>query len=540
MSNFEYWQNNIKDKKIQKELKKLTKTQKNDNFETNLEFGTAGMRGVMQVGSSRMNVVTVSKLAYAVGEYLQKFDKKDVVICFDTRLGSKSFSRIFAKALLLHGVDVYLFKKFAPTPLCVFMTKKLGATLGVMITASHNNKTFNGIKIYDQNGIQIDDVTQVEISQIFNSLNEVDIFNQVKKSKPKKKAKFVSEKLALTFVDEIKDENKKDLKIVYTPLNGTGLKYVSKILRQNGYKFFVPKSQKNGNGEFKTCPYPNPEFEKTFFEAKKLAIKKNADLIIATDPDADRIGVMVKNNDEYIKLSGNEVAYVFAQYLVDHKREKNSFVVTSVVTSPLVEEICKQNNIICQKTLTGFLSIGTKGYELQQKYGKLSQLMLCEESCGYVVNNSYFDKDGIYATLLMCDICSWLKSQNKSVIDYLNKIYTKYGYVTTLSDSVVFEGNDSKQKMKEKVDKFRQNPPKTVQKQQILKITDYLLDNTGLKKQNFLKFESEDITVILRPSGTEPKLKLYVFAKDNTKDGADKKASESLKEFKTLLLWMKK
>ena len=540
MSNFEYWQNNIKDKKIQKELKKLTKTQKNDNFETNLEFGTAGMRGVMQVGSSRMNVVTVSKLAYAVGEYLQKFDKKDVVICFDTRLGSKSFSRIFAKALLLHGVDVYLFKKFAPTPLCVFMTKKLGATLGVMITASHNQKTFNGIKIYDQNGIQIDDVTQVEISQIFNSLNEVDIFNQVKKSKPKKKAKFVSEKLALTFVDEIKDENKKDLKIVYTPLNGTGLKYVSKILRQNGYKFFVPKSQKNGNGEFKTCPYPNPEFEKTFFEAKKLAIKKNADLIIATDPDADRIGVMVKNNDEYIKLSGNEVAYVFAQYLVDHKREKNSFVVTSVVTSPLVEEICKQNNIICQKTLTGFLSIGTKGYELQQKYGKLSQLMLCEESCGYVVNNSYFDKDGIYATLLMCDICSWLKSQNKSVIDYLNKIYTKYGYVTTLSDSVVFEGNDSKQKMKEKVDKFRQNPPKTVQKQQILKITDYLLDNTGLKKQNFLKFESEDITVILRPSGTEPKLKLYVFAKDNTKDGADKKASESLKEFKTLLLWMKK
>lgn len=535
MSSFEYWLNNVKDKNIQKNLKKLTETQKIDNFSQNLEFGTAGMRGVMQVGSLGMNNLTVCKLAYALAHYMQNLDNKNVVICFDTRKNSKEFSRIFAKALLVNGVNVYLFKEYAPTPLCVYMTKKLCAGIGVMITASHNNKTFNGIKIYDQNGIQIDDKTQIEISQIFNKLNEVDVFNQVKKTRAKKRVKFINKKIALTFVDQIKDQTKKDIKVVYTPLNGTGYQYVEKILNQNGYKFYTPSSQKQGNGEFKTCPYPNPEFEEAFGEAKKLAIKKNADIIVATDPDADRIGVMVKYDGQYVKLSGNEVAYIFAQYLIDTKKEKNSFVVTSVVTSPLLEEICKQNNVICQKTLTGFLSLGSKGYELQQKYGKQSQLMLCEESCGYVVNNDYFDKDGIYASLLFCEIANWLKLQNKTCIDFLDKIYTKYGYVTTLADSVIFEGSDSKQKMNDFVENLRQNPPKTVIKQQIIAITDYLNDDTGLKKQNFLKFESEDVTVIVRPSGTEPKLKLYVFAKDNSKSSSSKKASDALKEFKKII-----
>ena len=244
MNNFEYWSKNILDKKIKKQLNNLTEKQIQDNFAANLEFGTAGMRGVMQVGTLGMNELTVCKLAYATANYLQNFGKKSAVICFDTRNNSKKFSRLFAKVLLAFNVDVYLFEDYAPTPLCVYMTTKLNATIGVMITASHNNKTFNGIKIYDSNGIQINDETQQAISKVFNELNEVDVYNQIYKQKVVKKPAYISTKQALEFVDEIKDEHKKQLNVIYTPLNGTGMKYVDKILTQNGYKYFVPNCQK--------------------------------------------------------------------------------------------------------------------------------------------------------------------------------------------------------------------------------------------------------------------------------------------------------
>ena len=297
----------------------------------------------------------------------------------------------------------------------------------------------------------------------------------------------------------------------------------------------MPKAQKNGNGEFLTCPYPNPEFVEAFGEAIKLAEKKNGDIIIATDPDADRIGVMVKHNGSYVKLTGNEVAYVFAEHLIDINKEKNRYVVTSVVTSPLLETMCEVNNVEFHKTLTGFLSLGTKAKELSDKYGKENQVLVCEESCGYVVKNTYFDKDGIYATLMLCDIAENLKKQNKTLIDYLDDIYQKYGHLATIGDSVKYEGVNSKQKMNSAVDNLRNNAPKTIDGEDITEVIDYLNDNTGLKKQNFLKFSSQNITFIIRPSGTEPKLKIYLFVKGNSNQEVKERADKVLGEIKLIL-----
>ncbi len=535
MNDFEYWSKNILDKKIQKQLQSLNDSQKEDNFAGGLEFGTAGMRGVMQLGTLGMNELTVCKLAYATANYLQKFDNKSAVVCFDTRNNSKKFSKLFAKVLLAFNVDVYLFKEYAPTPLCVYMTTKYNTTIGVMITASHNNKTFNGIKIYDSNGIQINDATQQEISKVFNELNEVDVYNQIYNQRVQKKPVYIKTKEALEFVNDKKSDDEKLLKVIYTPLNGTGLKYVDKILKQNKYKYFVPSTQKNGNGEFLTCPYPNPEFVEAFVEAIKLAKQKDGDIIIATDPDADRIGVMAKHNGEYVKLTGNEVAYVFAEYLIETNKADNRYVVTSVVTSPLLETMCKANNVEFHKTLTGFLSLGTKGKELWDKYGKENQLLICEESCGYVIKNTYFDKDGIYSTLMLCDIAEKLKRENKTLVDYLDDIYKKYGYLETIGDSVKYDGVNSKQIMNNAVDNLRSNPPKVIDGEGITEVVDYLNDNTGLKKQNFLKFSSQNITFIIRPSGTEPKLKIYLFVKGNSKKEAKDRSVKVLEEVKLFL-----
>lgn len=534
MSSFLEWESKILDKKIQKQLKKLSKQQKIDNFSSNLEFGTAGMRGKMQLGTNCVNNLTVSKLSKAVADYLNLTTMpKKVVVCFDTRHNSKSFSRIFSKILLDNDIDVYLFKNFAPTPLCVYATTLVGASLGVMITASHNNKEFNGIKIYDKYGIQIDDQTQQKISQIFNDTNEIEIYNEVYNKKVSKQPWVTNNSILDKFIKQNKTKIKNNLKIVYTPLNGTGYYCVSKLLKNNGYKFSVPKTQKFADGNFLTCPYPNPEFIEAFSESLKLAKKKNADIIVATDPDADRIGVMTLHNGEYVKISGNEVGYIFAEYLIQKNTNKNSFIVTSVVTSPLIEDICKQNNIELYKTLTGFKSLGTKAKQLKEN--KKQQLLVYEESCGYVVKDSYFDKDGIYASLLICDIAQQLKNQNKTLIDYLNEIYNKYGFISSLSDSITYSGAQSKQQMNKTVQGLRDNPPTSVLGQKIIKITDYLLDNTGLPTQNFIEYKSKDITFIIRPSGTEPKLKIYLFAKCNKED-ANEYTQQILKDIRTNIL----
>lgn len=526
-----FWLNNILDQKIKKQLKNLNKEQIVANFSNSLIFGTAGMRGTMQLGTNNINVVTVCKLAQSLSVYMAKHGKQSIVICFDTRTNSKKFSRIFAKVMSKNKINVYLFKKFAPTPICVYATTKLKADFGVMITASHNNKQYNGIKIYGNLGIQIGSDVQREISQIFNEVNEIEIYNKIYKSKLKNNIHYLTIQISKDFVKMQKSNYKKNLKIIYTPLNGTGRYCVSNILKTNGYSFKMPKTQKEANGLFKTCPYPNPEFKEAFTESLKLSKKFKADIIVATDPDADRIGVMVKHNDKYIKLSGNEVGYIFAEYLINKNNSENKFIVTSVVTSPLINEICKKNNVHLFKTLTGFKSLGTKTYEVCKKYGKSSFVLCYEESCGYVVNSNYYDKDGIYATLLICEIANSLKCKNKTLIDYLNDIYNKYSYIEALSDSIIYNGKDSLKQMNNVVENLRKHKIEKILNYKVTKTVDYLNDETGLEKQNFIEYHLKDIIFIIRPSGTEPKLKIYLFVKgeQNTAKDTAKKVLNKIK-----------
>ena len=531
MSDYNSWLG-IKDKKIQKKLKSLSDEQKIENFASPLAFGTAGMRGKMVMGSGGINEVTVTKLALSTAKYMLAHQKITCVVCYDTRKNSKLFAHIYAKVLSNNNILVYLFKKYAPTPLCVFATRFKKAQIGVMITASHNKREFNGIKIYNSIGIQIDNQTQQEISGYFNEADEVECYNNTYNLKLKNIV-WLKDDVLKAFLDGDTDMTTKHLKIVYTPLNGTGYEGVEKILAQNKFKFFTPKSQKHPDPNFSTCPYPNPEFIEAFKQSVDLAKKVDADVIIATDPDADRIGVMIKSKDGYKKLSGNELGYIFLKFLLDNKKQEDGFVVTSVVSSPLVEKICNMENIPLYKTLTGFKSLGEKTHELVLS-GK-TPLLVFEESCGYIVRPNTYDKDGIYAALLVCQIGEWLKSHGSDFEKYLNDIYEKYGYLSALGDSIVFEGVDSLNVMNNVINPLRANPIKSVGDIKIQSKTDYLKDDTGLDKQNFIEYRAGKLQFIIRPSGTEPKLKIYLLYEDSDSVKAEQNANNIMEKLKEII-----
>ena len=484
----------------------------------------------MQYGTNGINVLTVCKLAQALADFMHLSDKSVVFIGYDTRHNSKEFANAFAKTLDYNNIKCILSKDYIPTPVCVYATKKYEADFGVMITASHNKKEYNGIKIYDNEGISISKITQQAISDIFNKTDEVIVYNNIYKHKMNRCQK-VNATDNVKFVDRAYKEEKKSLNVVYTPLNGTGLFWVTRLLNRQGFTLKVTTSQKRANGDFMTCPYPNPEFENVFYESVKLAKKLQSDIIIATDPDADRLGVMARHDGKYVKISGNELGYIFADYLLSGS--VNKFVVTTVVTSPLIDNICKHHGAEVHKTLTGFLSIGTKMKCLIKQKGREHFALAYEESAGYVVRDDYYDKDGIYASLLICQIAEWLKQDGKTLIDYLNDIYLRCGYIAEMSDSVQFGGSDAIDQMQNKINHLRANPIHEIMGEKVEEIKDYLLDATGLEKQNFIEYHTQSFTFILRPSGTEPKLKIYAFCRGERED-ADEKVARLVSSIKEL------
>lgn len=533
------WVNRICDKKIAGRLIRLSEKDIVEGFCNKLSFGTAGMRGVMGMGTNKINVLTVTKLAYAICQYINtNCSNKSVVIGFDTRHNSKDFSRVFAKACTYQNVKVNLFKNFCPTPVLSYAITKTNSEFGIMITASHNNKIYNGIKVSDKNGIQISGDVQQKISAIYDSLDEVSVYNQIYENRKKiiKNITFLDKKLEKEYICcKNSQKQTQNIKIVYTPLNGTGLYCVSNLLKDNGYKIVVPKSQKYPNGDFTTCPYPNPEFVEAFKESILLAQKIDADLIIATDPDADRLGAMVKHNGEYVKLSGNEVGYLLLENQIQKNKAQKRFAVSSVVTSPLFLEICKQNNVDGFRTLTGFKNIGKKMFELKKEYKK-GYTLGYEESCGYIVRDDLLDKDGIFACLELCNIANALKEKNLTLVDKLEEMYQKYGYLSSVSDNIIFEGSFAIRDMNNVVDSFRECAPKQILGEKVENITDYLdSEKTKLEKQNFLEYKTNSITIIVRPSGTEPKLKLYCFASGENMKVATDKANQVILEFKNLI-----
>lgn len=523
----------IQDKNINSELLSLSEQEIQNRFSSTLSFGTAGLRGKMELGTNRMNQVNICKLANAILEYYKKNNLKSIVIGFDTRNNSKLYSRIFAKVLASGGIKVNLYKNYVPTPVLIFSIKQTNSDMGIMITASHNQKMYNGVKVSGNDGIQISGDIEKTINSLYSKIDEVEAYNNYLQNmcRQKQNIYYVNKKIKQDFLGEFyKNKLNKEVNIIYTPLNGTAYKYVIKALKGSGFKNVkTPIAQKCANGNFTTCPYPNPEFVEAYKSSLKCTEDFDADIIVATDPDGDRLGAMIKSTKGYKLLTGNEVAFLLLNHIYETKaKEKNLFAVSTVVSSPMFFDMCDAYNIKYKKTLTGFKNIGKAKKELEDKLGKDGFVIAYEESCGYIVKDNFYDKDGIFTALKLCDIASYLQNQNSSIEDYLNQIYSKFNNLYSLNSSIAFDGENALDNMNNAVDSLRQNGLKTLLNKKIIKTIDYLKDKTGLEKSNFIEYQTDNFSFIIRPSGTEPKLKFYIHAKGKTLDASKKLANDVL------------
>ena len=512
---------NIEDREIKNKLQTMNQEDIDNAFAGTLKFGTAGLRGVMGIGTNRINEVNVCKLANAIATLYKKNKLSSIVIGFDTRHNSKTYSRIFAKVLSANGIHVNLFKNYVPTPVLNFAIAETKSDMGIMITASHNNKIYNGIKVSNSNCIQISGETEKLLGNLYEKVDEVEAYNNFLKKDQylTKNIQFVKKDVKKKFLGEFYNNKlNKNLNIIYTPLNGTAYKYVTKALKRSGFKNVkTPFLQKFANGNFSTCPYPNPEFIEAYKCCLKCTENYDADVIVATDPDGDRLGVMIKSTKGYKLLTGNEVGFLLLNYIFETRsREKNLFAVSTVVSSPMFFEMCDAYNIKYQKSLTGFKNIGKAKMQLEDKLGTDGFILAYEESCGYIVKNKFYDKDGIFALLKFCELASYLKNKDSSVEEYLNDIYAKFNNLYSLNASLSFEGEDAFSKMNTAVDNLRAQGLKQLLKKKITKTVDYLNDKTGLDKSNFIEYYTNEFSFIIRPSGTEPKLKFYIHAKGKT------------------------
>ena len=527
----------IEDKNINAQLLGLSEQEIENRFSSTLSFGTAGLRGKMELGTNRMNEVNICKLANAILEHYKNNNLKSIVIGFDTRHNSKTYSRIFAKVLANSGIRVNLYKNYVPTPVLIYSIKETNSDMGIMITASHNQKMYNGVKVSGNDGIQIAGEIEKSINALYSKIDEVEAYNNYLHgiNKQKQNIFYVNSDIKKTFLGDFnKNKENKNIKIIYTPLNGTAYKYVVKGLKAIGFtKVKTPITQKNPNGNFTTCPYPNPEFVEAYKEALKCTKTFDADLIIATDPDGDRLGTMIKSTKGYKLLTGNEVAFLLLNYMYEtRQKEKNLFVASTVVSSPMFFDMCDAYGIKYKKTLTGFKNLGRAKKEQKDEFGKDAFVMAYEESCGYIVKDVFYDKDGIFAALKVCELASYLKSKNSSLEDSLNEIYSKFNNIYSLNSSIAFDGEDALDRMNKAVNELRENGINSLLGKKIIKITDYLKDKTGLEKSNFIEYTTEDFTFIIRPSGTEPKLKFYIHAKSENIEKSKKLADQVLSAIK--------
>lgn len=514
MTELERWQNGLKGK----EKAAFEKIENKDETCSNiLNFGTAGVRGLMGLGSKFINEFTITKIVCAFCKCLKGNEK--VLVSFDTRKNSKKFARLVQKIFLNNKVECVGFKKPTPTSVLAFSVKKQAFDYGVMITSSHNPKEYNGLKIISKNGGQISDEFANKIMKATLKIDEFSEYYALKKIK----TVFAPRTFYTDFLDMCYSCADNDItpliNVCYTPLNGTGLYFAKNILKHFKYKFTIPPKHKKMNGKFETCPYPNPEFSEPYLEAEKW-VGENVDLIVATDPDGDRLGVKVRDkNQNFVLLTGNEVGLLLLDYL-SKKKVDEKFVVTTVVSSPLVKEICKKNNVSFNETLTGFKNITEK---IEKTKGNL--ILAFEESCGYIVNDYLRDKDGLSTMTVLLKIADEYYKNNMTLLDALDNIYKEYGYEVSLNQSHTFSGEDAIEIIQEIVDNLRKNK----QTEKVISFIDFLnTKSTKLPPSNFLGYGFKNGKLFIRPSGTEPKLKFYIYGKGKNKEIAQKNAQKIL------------
>lgn len=490
-----------------------------DRFGADLLFGTAGLRGIMEAGTNRMNVHVVRRATQGLANYLLKqTPAPSAVISYDSRLQSKDFAESTARVLAANGIQTYLFPELMPVPLLSFAVRHLCCDAGIMITASHNPKAYNGYKVYNRTGGQILDA---EADAILKEIEAIDIFQGVKDCSLQEAfdgcCSYVDPSVYEAYLQTMNDASnispERDLTIVYTPLNGSGRRPVQDALTANGFTFTTVKAQEEPDGNFTTCPSPNPEKEEVFQLALADARAANADIIIGTDPDCDRVGTMVKHGEDYVLLSGNEIGALLLQYLCQNTDDlSGKYVCTSMVSTLLTNAIADSFGLTVKRTHVGFKYIGE-----QMELDPDGFLFGFEESNGYLVGTYARDKDGVVAAKLLCQMAAHYKSRGMTLVDLLESLYEKHGYVLDKTTTITVSSQEESQ-----------NIMKTLRDTDAVKsafdgltgCTDYAdktLD-TGLPAANVIKMDFADgCRLIVRPSGTEPKVKIYVSAHKNTK-----------------------
>lgn len=548
------------DEETKKELEEIRNDEKEieDRFYKELEFGTAGLRGIIGAGTNRMNKYTVGKATQGLANYIleQGTQDKGVAISYDSRRMSKEFSMQTALILNANGIKTYLFENLRPVPELSFAVRELKCTAGVMITASHNKPKYNGYKVYWEDGSQIIAPVDKGIIQKVKNIKEYSEIKEISKEEALEKGlfhiigkemddKYINTLKSLVLNPEIVREQGKKLKVVYTPLHGTGNTITERLLKEIGIEnLYVVPEQKEPDKNFPTVDYPNPEDKKAFKLALELAKKVDADVVLATDPDADRLGVFAKdiNSGEYMDYTGNMSALLIAEYRISQMKEKNilpsnGMMITTIVSSNLTRAIAQEYNLKLYEVLTGFKNIGSIIRKEEEANGHKCVFSF-EESYGCLIGDYARDKDGISAVMSLCEAACYYQSKNETLWDAMINIYIKYGYYKETQVAIVLEGVEGARKIQEMMTNMRNTPVEQIGKYKVLTFKDVERDyvknmitgeetTTGLPKSNVLYYELEDNSwCCVRPSGTEPKIKLYMGIKGNSEEDANAKLEE--------------
>lgn len=524
---------------------------KNDRFYRDLEFGTGGLRGVIGAGTNRMNVYTVKKATQGLAEYILSGNvEKSVAIAYDSRIKSDYFARSAAEVLAANGIKVYIYKELMPTPMLSWAVRHLGCGAGIVVTASHNPAKYNGYKVYGSDGCQL---TLDAANAVLSKINNIDIFSGVKSADFDSAVNdgsisYIGDDAIDAYLAKVKEQGlhtdlvaQSGLKVVYTPLNGTGNKPVRRILKEIGVKdVVVVPEQENPDGNFPTCPFPNPEIKEALQCGLNLCEKENPDLLLATDPDCDRVGIAVPDGDHYELFTGNEVGALLLEYICRERialgtMPKDPVAVKTIVTTNITRAICKKYGVELREVLTGFKFIGEQIGFLEAEGHQERYIFGFEESYGYLAGGYVRDKDAVVASMLICEMAAFYRTKGISLIEARKRMYDEYGVYYNKLDNFTCEGASGMERMNEIMGSLRKESPKTIGGVKVLSVSDYKASTmtdaaTGavtkltLPQSDVITYDLEDAaSVIIRPSGTEPKIKVYYTTK-----GADKEAAVKL------------
>ena len=560
---FDEWKRNAtEDPDVVAELEAIAgnKDEIFDRFYQSLKFGTAGLRGVIGAGTNRMNIYTVNQATQGLADFLNStYEEPSVAIAYDSRIKSDVFSKSAAGVLAANGIKVYIYKELMPTPMLSFAVRELKCQSGIILTASHNPSQYNGYKCYDPEGYQM---TDEAANKTYEFISKVDLFTGVKKMSFEEGL----EKGLIEYIDDDVIEEfysrvltcqinpgvcaKADLSVIYTPLNGTGNKPVREILSRIGQSNVrVVAQQEQPDGNFPTCPYPNPEIKQVFECGIEMSKDNPADLLLATDPDCDRVGIAVKDHGEYHLMSGNEVGAMLLEYILENRTRRQNLpdrpiAVKSIVTSDLIDRIAEHYNCELKGLLTGFKYIGELVTNLEKIEEEDRFVFGMEESYGYLCGTHARDKDAVVASMLICEMAAYYKLQGKTLVQVMNEIYAKYGMYLSHLLNFGFEGAAGMEKMQGIMNRLRSEQLTEIAGRKVVYSADYqsgeCVDHvsgahseTGLPKSNVLIYKLEDrSTVIVRPSGTEPKIKVYITAVAPDREAATAVAGELERDIK--------